>query len=353
MKNLLFVFAAIVLVISCKKHTVTPPSLPFILSSMPMDDSNMQNMIPLGNLNPPSHTLPTGHAYFFPYDNMKICNVYCPGKLYLINVTQKINGVGAADEFTEYQLYFGSWNDKVLKLDHIQTLTADILAQVGAFPTSGCNEYSVSGRMYRLCQKDLAVPYLINAGQLIGTIGGQPTVHGFDFGVMQDYKEIQFQPFLTDSLLNKLRPKIGYLPRIRTAEPVCGVINLDISGTAKGNWYLPGQERNREEYHIALAQDNIDPTIPKLSIGTSLTNQNSGIFDFDKQNTGVINRGFESVTNNGNIYCYNLKQNNIATGTSIILKLTNDTTIQIEKRSCDCSCNTPYVFSANAVTYTR
>src|SRR6185295_5333781 len=53
-----------VLVASCHSAT-SPGSADFVFSSLPLDPSVITAIVPLGNLNPPEHTLPTNHIYFF------------------------------------------------------------------------------------------------------------------------------------------------------------------------------------------------------------------------------------------------------------------------------------------------
>lgn len=352
MKKSIFLLALVTMIVilpGCKKKKDYPvPSL----THLPIADSNYTHMVPLGQLNPPSHTLPTGHVYFSMKDHMAISDVFCPGALYLTAVSKNINGLGSANEFTEYILEFGDPSTGMVKFGHIQTVSADILAQVGAFPTSGCQQYTTGSNTFKNCKKD-GLYIAVAAGQKIGTVGGQNDLYSMDLGISDNSGEISIQPYLSTDLLNQIRPKIGDGVHVRTIEPVCGQINVDVSGTAKGNWFFPGESHQLEDKQLALAQDNVDPTIPKISIGTSLTNQSSGVFDFDLQGSGVVNRDFTNVTPDGTTYCYNLKQADTSIGSSIIVKMVNATTLQVERRSCDCSCNTPYIFSGSAVTYNR
>lgn len=352
MRQIIFLCTALAVISfsSCKKEKdYTAP----VLTHLPIADGNYSHVVPLGQLNPPAHTLPTGHMYFYMNDHMVVYDVYCPGELYLTAVSKSINGYGTPNEFTEYGLEFGSQSTGLLRFGHIQTLTAEILAEVGDFPESGCSEYTTGGNTFKYCKKT-GLDIAMTAGQKMGTVGGQPTIYAFDMGISDaSGKEIQIQPFLSEDLLNLMKPKIGNGTQIRTTEPVCGEINVDVLGTAKGNWFFPGEDHTREDKHLALSQDNVDPAVPKISVGISLTDQPSGVFGFDVQNTGIVNREFVDITPDGNTYCYNLKQGAVPTNTSIIVKLTNSTTLQVERRNCDCTCNTPYVFSSNSVTYNR
>jgi hypothetical protein len=60
--------------------------IPF--TEFPADMDKVSSIIPLGNLNPPGHTFPTGHMYFFT-DTMMFpdgFDIFAPGVLYIESI---------------------------------------------------------------------------------------------------------------------------------------------------------------------------------------------------------------------------------------------------------------------------
>ncbi len=144
-------------------------------------------------------------------------------------------------------------------------------------------------------------------------------------------------------------------------EPVCGTVNQDEWGTAQGVWFLSGEEvveRAREDEHMALVHDNIDPIIGAFSIGISLEEKGlpSSTYKFKPKHTGFVNRDFDEVKPDGNVYCY------VASGGysgqhwphTIIIKMLDDSTLRIAKLSEGTTCGSgPWQFGSNYTDFER
>jgi hypothetical protein len=108
---------------------------------------------------------------------------------------------------------------------------------------------------------------------------------------------------------------------------MCGSILQDIIGTAHGCWFLEGvDETYPEDPHLALVSSNIDPNQLVLSVGSSIKGLDSLRYEFYPTDLGLINRDFQGVTSDGNIYGYEI------TGFDglIILKMYDFSTLWIE-----------------------
>ena len=86
-----------------------------------------------------------------------------------------------------------------------------------------------------------------------------------------------------------------------------------------------------EDPQLALVHYNIDPSKQIFSIGSSLDSIGipSGSYKFIPETSGLINRDFKDVVDDGNIYCYE------ATNQSILIKLTSPKTLSIGKNSSE------------------
>ena len=116
-----------------------------------------------------------------------------------------------------------------------------------------------------------------------------------------------------------------------------------------------------EDPHIALVHDNVDPSIGAFSVGNSLPGLKSGVYFFDPQEEGFVNRDFNQVEvdeADGNIFCYELY---VAGGghlpqsvaSIILIQLTTDTTLHIEAQSANACGNGPWDFTDAVAVYDR
>lgn len=350
--------------ISCKKHKGSSGdscnNAVDSLTVFPLNYAHMDGLVPLGNMNPPGHTFPTDHVYMY-LDNPAVkVPVYSPGNIRLtaIGRSQRISGGVVMGE--DYDLEFCIGNDYVIRFGHVSELAPAVQALITADIENHCDTYSTGGVTFKRCRQE--VNFNTTAGQEIGKAGGQVGQFALDLGAYKtggstlNGAVCPFN-FYTAAQYAVIKTKFsnfgGTIPR--TIEPVCGEIFLDVANTAKGIWLKNGQPFYPEDPHIAFVQDNVNPLKPAFSIGTSQTGLASGNYTYTIQNTGVIDRNFVNVVNDGNTYCFNI-QNYGGGGTigSVLLKLTSNTTIDAEYRpACNCACNTPYVFSGNKVSYSR
>lgn len=214
MKNLNILLAvALLLAISCSKdEEETDKTGAVVFTQSPVDTSFIKIVTPLGNVNPPGHTFPTNHIYFY-------IKGITPVEVYSI----------AGGEVTLVQYHEGSDDNNILiefsgtcqyYYDHVSNVPDNITA----------------GNQ-------------IEPGILIGY--SNPLVAALDLGVI-DYEITRSflepnrylenflncgDPYLyfTDSVRNLL-----YEKNPRTVEPRGGKIDFDIDGRLSGNWFLKG-----------------------------------------------------------------------------------------------------------------
>jgi hypothetical protein len=332
-----------------------------LLTTSPMADADIREIAPLGNLNPPGHTFPTDHIYFYLASTS--APVVSPGNIRVSRVTRQTkSGAGTAD-YVDYSLDFTSCNSVSLYFGHVATLTAALAARIGAF-SGGCESpYQTGGFTYQQCRKDVDIA--LSAGEAIGTAGG-PGQFALDVGAISpnspalayvdpgrtngdglhavcpiDY----FEPTLRDALLQRFAVN-GVR---RTIAPVCGTIMQDVVNTAQGRWYFDATQG--DDHHLALVHHSGSPTIGAFSIGTSVPGTGPAVLTFTPSQTGQVNLDFTRVTADGKIYCYHFL--NSASLTAFI-RLETASRLRIEVKPI-ASCGDPatYAFGANAVGFDR
>jgi hypothetical protein len=139
----------------------------------------------------------------------------------------------------------------------------------------------------------------------------------------------------------------------------------DVPGTAQGNWFFPGiylRDAPDVSPLLALAHDYVDPSQPLFSIGTSIQGVNPGLYTFQIESQGLVNRDFSEVSADGQTYCYeNFLQDRAAGGMPVgqlsgilLLSMPSDTTLVIEAvEGRSCAESAEWVFSAKATSFER
>jgi len=148
-----------------------------------------------------------------------------------------------------------------------------------------------------------------------------------------------------------LRAKLGSESVQRTTEPVCGRIDQDISGTAKGAWFKTGSPSHPEDPHLALIDYNINPSYQILSVGTSMSGSGlvTGAYPFTPAGSGSVNPDFQNVTPASGVVCYDPNLANAI----ILLELTSSSTLRAEKQVADDCGSGPWTFGSNYTDFER
>jgi hypothetical protein len=349
-----------------------------VFTTSPLPLSSVIGWVPLGSMEPPGHTFPTDHQYLY-YANPgspgnTTLNVVAPSDLRIWMIYQD---TGSANE---YSIWIQPCAQIIGRLGSITGLSSDLSAAAGAINQS-CQTFGSSTQ----CQK--ALTYDVKAGQTIGTINSS-TEYALDWwlwdtrvtpiafvdpaeftgGPDTGFTEADIVPasaYYTAAMTPQIDAKLGSFDgtQQRTTAPVDGTIAVDVANTARGYWFNPSQAYPPENYQVALAPDNIAPnTTEVISLGVSQANFSNGggsgvRGSFTPLATGLIDRAFETVTADGNTYCYNpLIENTAGQSGLIILQMPTAASLKIEVQALtggSCASAQPWTFTANAVTYKR
>jgi len=312
----------------------------FTVSHIELD--KIEDITPLGNLNPPDHTLPTEHLYFGHKESFGKTEVISPGeiRIYTLEFGEQGDYGIRFEVCSEIRGYFG----------HIHDLSPFLKEE---FDKAECYQYTTGMRPREFCEREVDIT--LKAGDLIGHIGIND-MGTSDFGLVNYLSKLDYVnkerygkdslgkvcalDFFEDSIKEKLYEKL-----FGNLENACGSPMQDISGTLQGNWYYidaPNNPLSEWNQHLSFVPSNINPINEVLSIG--------GIFSdpyamhFKPMNSGTTNRAFKDITNDGKIYCYSGgdKFGNSING-KVIVQMTSDIALQIEKQSGSCLGN--YSFS--------
>lgn len=320
----------------------------FTVSHIPV--SELQNIIPLGNLNPPAHTFPTNHLYFhlkgFRGDFLdNTAPAVAPVDIWITRIRSSEYTM-RGQRIKDYKLDFTVCAEVTGYFIHLASLSEKLLQEFGQPET--CEEYDTAGIHYKNCGNNFYLsPIKIAAGEPIGTVGGSS-----DFGladlrtpelVYANRNRWEDEPlhrvcpldYFAADLRVQLRSLLGSSDTKRKMEPTCGQVAQDMAGTAQGVWFVKGTGNTYpEDTHISLVHDNIDPQKGAFSVGTSMSKSGivSGTYYFAPQNSGTVNRDFKDVTPDGKVYCYRVS-GRYGGAAAILVQLLNSNTIRIEGTS--------------------
>ncbi len=301
-----------------RDNQASPLTTPF--TAYPVDLSRIKSITPLGNLNPPGHTFPTDHMYFYGHDGQEF-EIYAPGNITLTRLKTVKYLPPQSGVSEDYSIEFIVNRQLRGKLGHVNRLSAPLLRAIGAVSAEGdeAETWEVAGRTYKSWSKTVNLP--MRAGALLGVagLGG-----GCDFWlkdtrislsfVNQDWsREFQntacplayFSPDLKRVLEGYLKDYAG-----NSVVPAgfCGKIDFDIPGTAQGIWvrpdYRPGRNR-AEDIGLALVYDNFNASKGAISIGMAGDyTWDESVYAFTPTHSGYANRAFGEVKPDGNLYYY-------------------------------------------------
>jgi hypothetical protein len=354
------------------------PSGP-LLTVSPLADGDFVGLNPMGHLNPPAHTLPTDHIYFYlqpganPGDPSRPAPVRAPGDVHVWSLTGSTYFDPSGTElYTDYGIWLAACRQVTAYFQHVQQLAPYLAAATSSW--GSCRTYA--GGSIRLCMKNIDV--IVSAGDTLGIAGGRLGQGALDFGAhdariaplgfanQRRYETRDdgedglhvlcpadlFDPATRAALEARFGESDG--SPLRTIEPRCGSVVQDVAGTAQGNWYKDAPSATHDwsdpatstwSQQLALVHDNVDPTGAVISIGGTIgpAAHWPGFPFFTPTHSGTVNREFSEVTADGNVYCYSGPGR-------ILIRLLNDSTLSVEQQAGDCSSPVAFVTST---TYAR
>ena len=137
----------------------------------------------------------------------------------------------------------------------------------------------------------------------------------------------------------------------------CGTVSYDIVGTLQGNWFHEGLRFVETNRAVFFGDDNLDSDRGVVSVGGVLTDP--GVMQLTQQSAGSINRRFDQVTPDGQVYCYErdgtgrseqyTSPGNLLPG-HLLVRMVSDAQVQLEYQ--DGSCGLDQLLE-NPTTYVR
>jgi hypothetical protein len=284
---------------------------------------------------------------------------------------ESVETLGASPPQRDFVVRFAPCANVSAYVTHVQTLDPGLAAQIGDLDSADCSEEQVGTTRVRTCGKTVRIP--LAAGDAIGTAGGvgQPAL-GFGLGdnrrLPLPYVEKTrdtFDPlhaacpidYFDDATRDGLRARFSDATQTvpRTAEPVCGEIAQDLTGKAQGRWFLPDTAHSTPEApHLALVHDNVDPTVPIFSVGTSIPGF-AGLWTFTPAASSTVDADFDAVAP-GAVYCWDVTPwppVDGASGRRVVVTMPDDFRLWISARSgARCADETP-VLGDDTVEFVR
>jgi hypothetical protein len=345
------------------------PCIRPVLTASPVDIDKIDSIVTLGNLNPPGHTFPTDHIYFYlsrqpGADHPDVADLFAPGDLPVmrINASQHVTA-----GFTDYNITFQPCQGIIIMYGHVTSLNPGVFGSTANFSGWSLeNEYSTGGETYRFFTKEVNIP--VKAGDLLGTAGGNPGQWALDFNYYDESYTSQPvanpERWRQSNYVHALCPLSLYQPgalldkfislinreKVEGESLPWGKAMQDIPGTAQGCWFLDGTVNTYpEDPHLALVRHNIYPSKAALSIGKSLPGFRSGVFTFSPLSSGFLNRDFKDITPDGHIYGFRVNDFNGI----IIVMMPDKNTLNIEALVGTSDNPDNWKFTVNKVIFVR
>jgi hypothetical protein len=353
-----------------------------LFTSPPVVFEDLESITPLGNLNPPDHTLPTDHVYIglpatpeashnddgLPPPAKKVTNVYAPGKIIITGI-EKVEYLGSDGALLrqDFSMSFAVCRSVDGYYGHLSSLNPE-LEKLTSGKSVSCDQYeidSAGARSVNSCQFVLGKQ--IAAGSVVGQAGEQ--FSSFDMGLNDNRapaegyanpkrysrgsKTVCPFDYYNSGMKQKFASYFGMGTTRRTAAPVCGSVMQDKAGTAQGNWFFGDVKDGPQGWskEVSLAHDNIDPSMGVISVGGTISQPFR--LQFLPTHSGTTNREFAEIRPGPELYCYPSLADGygIKRGQQLVLQLVDATSLKIEHQSGTCATNP--AFTAAAKTYNR
>jgi len=355
-------------IISAAERASLPDCGDVVYNQPIVDLNKISEITPLGNVDPPGHTLPTEHFYLHLKGEGTITNtitLVAPADIWITHISL---GSGFSDDPEDNAIHFAACNDVSGYFGHIKKLSTQVLSILDEYECPG-NSQIGDDECYILVFEP------IKAGTPLGEVGRLQS--NFDFGTY-DYRTLHdfanperyggrsphiecASDYYNDEIKNQ------FLELMQRDDGQCGKILYDIPGTLQGNWFFEGASATIfSGGDLFFGYDNVlDPK----SFGPDITDfmaiiSVGGVFTdplrwkFVPEDSDGFNTKFENVKPDGKIYCYDKRvddpNNYINKGPTgkILVQLINDNELKIELQNGDCPSYGETEFQ-NPTTYHR
>lgn len=324
-------------------------ALPYFTAT-PVPLSDVDFVAVIGGLGAPGHTLPTAHSGLIL--RREGVPVVAPGRIQ-INSVRRVTYQASPTRQGErdYAVFFSVCEDVEGWFGHLTSLAPGVPDNAAG---SGCQTYSTADETVESCTEEVG-DLILEAAQPLGT-AGLSVDRGFlalDFGLLDlrvdnfyvtpsrhpeptfravcpyDYFDSTNRSSLLDAIRDGAKPN-----EVPSGDPRCGTMEVDVPGTAKGVWAeqgVTGQVQGDETRYITLADY---PYNPQRSLALSLGPVALGarVAVVPRGTAGRVNRAFEQVTPDGQLYCYNTTDpTDFGFGNSWLVSMPAATTLRIER----------------------
>ncbi|MHA1838504.1 MAG: hypothetical protein ACTSYO_00890 [Candidatus Ranarchaeia archaeon] len=336
--------------------SVGPCTSSVFFTALPANLSKVKNIVPLGNLNPPSHTYPTDHMYFYSDNDMGF-EVFAPGDILITQISEvTYSNYSIRSYSSDYTIDFQVCTYVSGRFGHINNISADIWSLIGRFGEAYgdiVDSWQVADDNVTAYRKHLMLRG--SSGSLLGIAGVSGGALDFwlkdqrvslDFVNPDHTREYQYTvcplQFFTLDLRDQMSAKLGDW----MGNPVypnasyCGRVAFDVYGAAQGIWTVEWHEEytslRPEDMGLALVYSNFNASMGTISVGAIHKGWDSQVYYFNPSDTGVRNRVFNEVTADGTVYWYQFYDNTfwppskIVEDKCILLKMINDTALMIQ-----------------------
>ena len=116
----------------------------------------------------------------------------------------------------------------------------------------------------------------------------------------------------------------------------------DHPGTAQGNWFSSQTQGGQIDFskELALVHHNVDRESGAISVGGTIMEM--GLWLFREEENGLVNREFDQVVPDGQIYCYQGaisaeggRESSVFPG-RLLISLTSETEMLVEQQDGEC-----------------
>lgn len=338
-----------------------------VLERFPLPMASVLEITPLGAMNSGGHLFPAAHLGIQQARSITTpVSLIAPAALTVTQV-RRTTYRAPAGTTEDYALTWFPCAEVRMHLGHVTSIAPALLADLGAWTAAECAApYTVGNVSIEQCTKNASVRVASGAslGTQLGTLDWgaadsrtrlafvNPARMGGDadpFGINRTVCAIDYLP---SAVRDSLRPRFGAGGVVRTAEPVCGTVNQDRAGTARGRWFINDQVDER--LHLALVNDFVDPRIGAFSVGTSIPSLPSALYHFVPRPDGRVNADFARIAADGTTYCHEPVPVATRPGVVILVALVSEGRLRIEGQPrASCGASEGWQFTSAAVEFSR
>jgi len=339
-----------------------------VLTKSPIDLSVLDTISPLGSINPPEHTIPTDHMYFmyrYERDQNERYDIVAPADAVVTSFGFSGEVDNGQTKNADYSITLSPCRGLSFRFSHVNSLEGKLKGEIGPKgENANCHtDKPTTARAIMTCGKTADIP--ISVGDVMGQVGAN-YVAAWDFWA---HKEGYKNPGITtpayrydtdavcglDYFVDDIKTQMYALVK-RVGEPKCGEIGQDKKDTLQGSWFAhkdPEKARTDWNSHLTLGHDSGDANFGILAVAGKIADPFT--YRFSPTHTGGTNRE-PGETTIGTLYCYQHDGNRrFDNGTfagegKVLLKLTDNKTMQAEHKNGSCSVNESF---SNPTTYYR